>query len=197
MKTVAQLEADKTAVAAKLKTRMDAVMRASEEHVVTAATATTPAVVGRTWTPEERAELEALAAEGRAIKAQIDARQGDANLMAEYNRLTEGMAAAAADGNAQRQVRVRGSIGQQFIADPAYQAWVKGGQHKRQGVGQVVDPVRDQRGGIRRIAARDLRRRQRQVDHDRPADRRVAVVAMTVRMAVAVAHSWASAQFAP
>jgi HK97 family phage major capsid protein len=133
MKTAAQLDTDKKAIAAKLKTKMEDVMRASAEHVVTPATATAPAVVGREWTPEERSELEALAAEGRAINAQIAARQGDANLMAEFNRLTEGMTAAAHEGNAQRQVRELRSMGQQFVSDPAYQAWVKSGQHKRQG----------------------------------------------------------------
>ncbi len=130
MKTLAQLEADKAAVALKLKTKMDAVMHAAAEHVVTPATATAPAVVGREWTKEERAELEALAAEGRAIKAQLDTAQGDANLMAEYQRLTAGMTAAAAEGNAAREVR---SLGQQFIADSQYRAWIKAEGHRQKG----------------------------------------------------------------
>jgi HK97 family phage major capsid protein len=133
MKTLAQLEADKKAIAEKLKTKMDAVMHAAAEHVVTPATATAPAVVGREWTKEERAELEALAVEGRAIKARIEAAQGDANLMAEFERLTAGMAQAAAEGNAARETRQVRSIGQQFIADPLYRAWIKDGGHKRVG----------------------------------------------------------------
>lgn len=138
MKSLAQLTADKAAVALKAKTKLDAVMRAAQEHVVTPATATAPAVTGREWTAEERAELEAIAVEGRAILAQIATVQGDANLMAEFDRITAGMN----DSSARHPERPRDtrSIGQQFLGDPAVRAFLERRGHQVQKGMQFTSP---------------------------------------------------------
>ncbi|MEO8680282.1 MAG: phage major capsid protein [Vicinamibacterales bacterium] len=127
---LAQLETDVKAKQAAAKDLLEKTMRACADHVVTAATATAPEVKGRLMTAEEKAAIQAILDEGKALKSKIDGLQGDANFQAEIDRLTAGMTAAAHDGN---RARERRSIGQQFVADPAYRAWVKGGQHKRLG----------------------------------------------------------------
>lgn len=133
--TIAQLETNLKAKQAEGKALLEATMRACADHVVTPASADgkTPAVIGRVMTAEEKSAIQAILDEAKGIKAKIDSAAGDANFTAELDRLTAGMRAAAADGNSQRQLRELRSMGQRFVADPAYQAWVKGGNHKRSG----------------------------------------------------------------
>jgi HK97 family phage major capsid protein len=130
MPNLAQLETDVKAKQAAAKDLLEKTMRACADHVVTAATADAPAVTGRLMTADEKAAIQAILDEGKALKAKIDGLQGDANFQAEIARLTAGMTAAAHEGNRAREIR---SLGQQFVGDPAYRAWVKAGQHKRQG----------------------------------------------------------------
>lgn len=130
---LAQLGTDLKAKQAAAKDLLETTMRACADTVVTAATATTPEVKGRLMTAEEKGAIQAILDEAKAIKAKIDGAAGDANLMAEIERLTGGMAAAAAAGNAARETRELRSLGQQFISDPAYRAWIKAEQHRSKG----------------------------------------------------------------
>jgi HK97 family phage major capsid protein len=115
------------------KALLETTMRACADAVVSPATATTPEVKGRVMTADEKAAVQALLDEAKGIKARIDGQQGDANMLAEIDRLTAGMAQAAAEGNADRDARTLRSLGQQFVADPAYRAWIAHGHHKRTG----------------------------------------------------------------
>jgi HK97 family phage major capsid protein len=130
---LAQLESNLRAKQAAAKDLLEKTMRACDDHVVTAATADAPDVKGRLMTDAEKAAIQALLDDGKAIKAKIDGLQGNANFQTEIDRLTAGMREAAADGNAARQVREQRSLGQQFIADPAYRAWVKADGHRTKG----------------------------------------------------------------
>jgi HK97 family phage major capsid protein len=132
---LAQLETDLVAKQAEAKTLLEKTMRACADHVVTPASADgkTPEVKGRLMTTEEKAAIQAILDDGKKIKSKIDGLQGDHNLQQEIERLTSGMAAAARQGNAERIARETRSIGQQFVADPLYQAWVKGENHRQKG----------------------------------------------------------------
>jgi HK97 family phage major capsid protein len=130
---LAQLETDLRAKQAAAKTLLETTMRACQDHVVTKATDTTPEVKGRVMTADEKGAIQALLDDAKGLKAKIDGAAADANLMAEIEKLTGGMAQAAATGNAAREVREMRSLGQQFIHDPAYRAWIKDGQHRRAG----------------------------------------------------------------
>lgn len=132
---VAQLASDLKAKQAAGKELLEKTMRLCAETVVTPASADgkTPEVKGRLMTAEEKGAIQALLDEAKGIKAKIDGATGDANLMAEFERLTGGMHQAAAEGNAAREMRELRSLGQQYVTDPAYRAWVKDGAHRRQG----------------------------------------------------------------
>jgi HK97 family phage major capsid protein len=125
-----QLETDLKAKADAAKTLLETTMRACADHVAKAATATEPEVKGRLMTKEEKAAIQAILDEAKTIKAKIDGAAGDANLMAEIERLTGVMHQAAADGNRAREARELRSLGQQFISDPAYRAFIKAGGHR-------------------------------------------------------------------
>jgi HK97 family phage major capsid protein len=129
---VAQLEADLKAKQLEAKTLLEATMRTCADHVVTPATATTPAVTGRVMTDEERAKVQTKLDEAKAIKARIDAAQSDANMLAELDRLTAGMEAAQPQrhGNGQQPAREVRSLGHQFVADAAYREFIKRGGHR-------------------------------------------------------------------
>lgn len=131
-RTVAQLEADLRAKQAEGRTLLEATMRACQEHIVKAATATEPAVTGRVMTAEEKAKIQAVLDEGKAIKVRIDGMKGDANLQEELDRMTAGMSSAAADAGGNR-VREYRSLGEQFIADAQYRAFIGQGGHRRTG----------------------------------------------------------------
>lgn len=122
---IAQLESDLKAKKAEAEALLTATMRKAQDEVVTAATATTPEVKGRLMTKEERAAIQALLDEGKAIKAKIDHAQGDANLTAEIARLTAGMTATPENGR--QAQRVLKSMGAQLVEDPAWREWVEKG----------------------------------------------------------------------
>jgi HK97 family phage major capsid protein len=129
---IRQLETDLKAIGAKGKTLIEATMKAAAEHVVTPATATAPAVVGRLWTAEEKAAVDTLLAEGKAIKEKLDRAQGDASMAAAFDAMTGGLAHRP-DSDTRVPSRLARSIGAQFVGDAAYRDWIKAGGHRRQG----------------------------------------------------------------
>lgn len=128
---VAQLTADLKAKQAAAKALLETTMRACADHVVSAATKDAPEVKGRLMTADEKAAIQAILDDGKAIKARIDAAAGDANMTAEIARLTDGMI----DRPTQTPgpTRVERSLGAQFIADPQYRAFIEQGGHRRNG----------------------------------------------------------------
>ena len=75
----------------------------------------------RERTAEERQAVQALVDQANAIKARIASAQGDANMTAEIERLTAGMATPKKDGGASVERR---SMGQQFVESTAM-AWLQ------------------------------------------------------------------------
>jgi len=129
--TVAQLETDLKAKQAAAKTLLEATMRKAADEVVKPATATTPEEKGRLMTPEEKAAVQAILDEAKAIKLKIDGNQDQAAMLAEIDRLTAGMTSSTA--GQQTVNRDTRSIGEQFVADAQYREWIKSGAHRRQG----------------------------------------------------------------
>jgi HK97 family phage major capsid protein len=125
--TIPQLETDLRAKQAQIKDLMERTMRACADHVVAAATATTPEVRGREMTAEEKAAITSLLDEGKAIRAKIDRLRGDESMLEAINGLTGGLALAPplTGGRADRR-----SLGQQFVTDPAYRAVIAAGRHR-------------------------------------------------------------------
>jgi HK97 family phage major capsid protein len=129
---IVQLEAEVRRVSAAAQTLLADTMRRCQEHVVTPATADHPAVTGRAMTAEEKGAIEALLAEARGYKAQLDRANGDAALAADINRLTEGLASQPqpdAPGPSNRPQ----SLGAQFVADESYRRFIQSGGHRRAG----------------------------------------------------------------
>jgi HK97 family phage major capsid protein len=125
---LAQLETDLKAKSAAAKELLEKTMRACADHVVAAATATTPEVKGRVMTAEEKAAVQTILDEAKGIKARIDGATNDAAMMAEINRLTAGLTNTPA--NDRLAQRVLKSLGQQFVENPAYQAFIKSQAHR-------------------------------------------------------------------
>src|SRR4249919_1001968 len=125
--TIAQLETDLRAKQAQIKELMERTMRACADHVVSAATATTPEGRGREMTAEEKAAINAMLDEGKAIRAKIDRLLGDESMLDAINGLTGGL--AMAPPVAGRSVDRR-SLGEQFVNDPAYRAFLAAGRHR-------------------------------------------------------------------
>jgi len=131
MKSIAQLETDLKGKQAAAKTLLETTMRTCAEHVVTPATATAPAVLGRLMTAEEKTAIEAALAEGKDIKQQLDRAQGDASLNSAIDALTSGLASRPASDGVEK--RVAQSLGQQFVANAQYREFIKHGGHRRTG----------------------------------------------------------------
>jgi len=125
-----QLESDLKAKQLAAKDLLEKTMRACQEHVVTPATASAPAVTGRPMTDEERKAIQAILDEGKAIKTRIERAQGDSAMLAEIGRLTEGMAQPTATD---APARDRRSLGEQFVADENYRRFIQQGGHRRTG----------------------------------------------------------------
>lgn len=122
--TVAQLETNLRELQTKAKTLLETQMHACEAHVVTPATATAPAVLGRLRTDEEKAAVQTILDEAKGIKARIDAAKADSNMLAELDRLTAGMQAAQPTRERVPGRGVRVSLGQAFVDSETY-AWLK------------------------------------------------------------------------
>jgi HK97 family phage major capsid protein len=135
MLNLAQLESDLKAKALQARTLLEATMITCQNAVVKAATATEPEVKGRLMTPEEKGAIEAVMVEGRALKAQLERVQGDANMAAEIAKLTEGMNAHGDSGGyGSRTTRaVLKSIGQQYVESSEYRAFIKAHGHRSGG----------------------------------------------------------------
>ena len=122
--TIAQLETDLKAKTEEARVLYDAQTRAAEEHEEKDASGKILSK-GRERTKEERAAVEAKLDEARGIKARIEAKKSDDKMLAELDRLTEGM--AAAKPKHQQRAPGRGvvvSLGQAFIDSETY-AWLK------------------------------------------------------------------------
>jgi HK97 family phage major capsid protein len=130
--TLAQLQADLTAKREAARALLEQYMRAASDEVIQAATATTPEVRGRQLTATERGEVQALLDEAKAIKVRIDAMYADSALQTEIDRLTAGMAAACPQDTRAVRRDVR-SIGEQFVTDPRYRAFIDAGLHRNAG----------------------------------------------------------------
>jgi HK97 family phage major capsid protein len=133
MKSIAQLETDLRAKKQQASALLETTMRAAADHVVKPATATEPEQRGRLMTDTEKQAIDALLAEGKEIKAQLDRAQGDASLAAAIDGLTSGMATRPAPEREPRRGAAALSLGQQFVAAEHYREWIKSGQHRRQG----------------------------------------------------------------
>lgn len=134
---IAQLEANLRTKQGEIKALMEKTTRACAEHVVSAATPTTPAVVGRQMTPDEKGAIEALLAEGKSIRNKIDGVRGDDALNAAINDLTSGL---SHDGPPAVPGRIRQpnaaevrSLGAQFVGDEGYRKFIGQGGHRRSG----------------------------------------------------------------
>lgn len=129
---IRQLEADLRAKQAAAKALLDTTTRACADHVVTPATATAAAVTGRLMTDEEKAAIQALLDEGKALKARVDRATSDASMAGAIEQMTAGLAFTPGDAPALGRRETR-SLGAQFIADENYRRFVTGGGHRRSG----------------------------------------------------------------
>jgi len=127
---IPQLESDLRAKKQQLAGLLDKTMRAAADHVVTPATASTPAITGRLMTDDERGAIESLQAECRDIQGRIDRAQGDASMVAAIQQLTGEVATtrASVSGSASQDRR---SLGQRFISDQNVRAFFAAGGHRR------------------------------------------------------------------
>lgn len=77
----------------------------------------------RAYTDDERAAIEKISADGRAIQAQIARGRGDDAMLAEISRLTSGVAPLPTRAAGARRL----SLGEQFVTSPEYEFFKKGG----------------------------------------------------------------------
>src|SRR5262249_25043275 len=89
---VVQLEKELNAAKEKARGLIETTAKRCKDHVVTAETATAPAVVGRLMTDEEKAAINAVLAEAEAIQKRIDGAKSDAEFMARVESFTGGPA---------------------------------------------------------------------------------------------------------
>lgn len=136
---VLQLEKDLQAKQAAVKTLIEAQMNECAAHVVKAATATEPEVLGRLRTPEEKAAVEKLMTEAKAIRSRLESVMDDQTLLAEIAKLTDGMTAPKQPGPT-RPATDRRTAGQLFTSDPKIQAFIKAGGHQVQQGVQFTSP---------------------------------------------------------
>jgi HK97 family phage major capsid protein len=125
---IAQLERDllkKTGEAAALLESTAKTCQAHEEKDKDGKVTAT----GRLMTDDEKKAIQALIDEGNVIKTKLATAQGDANLAAEIEKLTGGLAERAAARHA-GATEDRKSMGQQFV-DSAAGAWLKANRGMR------------------------------------------------------------------
>ncbi len=133
MINLAQLKSDLRAKQTAAKTLMDSTMRACQDHVVSAATDTAPAVTGRLMTDDEKGAIKALLDQGQAIKDRIARLEGDTAMSAAIDDLSSGMTAVQPPSGVHLVDADRRTIGQRFIADARYRAFIEGQGHRRTG----------------------------------------------------------------
>jgi len=126
---ILQLERDLATAKDKARALIENTAVACRDHVVTPATATAPAVLGRLMTDDEKARISAALTEAEGIQTRITAAQGDASLIARVEQLsgarpTSGTALAPID---------RRSMGEQFIQNADVSQFIRQGGHRRNG----------------------------------------------------------------
>lgn len=127
---IRQLEANLAATAARAKALLETTMRACADHV-NPATDTTPATTGRAMSDPEKGAIEAIMAEARGIKDQIDRAKGDQNMAAAIDAFTAGMPSPALPNGDRAAVQETRSLGAQFVADENYRRFISQGGHRR------------------------------------------------------------------
>jgi HK97 family phage major capsid protein len=130
---IAQLERDLHASKERARTLIESTAVACREHVVAPANGTTPAVLGRLMTDEEKAAINVALAEAEGLQQKITAAQGDAALIARVEQFTGGARAASGGALAPLSRSERRSIGQQFVGDDGVRAFLAAGGHRRNG----------------------------------------------------------------
>jgi HK97 family phage major capsid protein len=123
-----QLEADLAAVVGRASALINDITHRCDETVVTNADGST--TTGRTMTDEEKQQINAVLAEGAAIKVKLDGLRGDAELRSRLDTLTGGMRTT---GNSGLVPAERRTIGQQFIQNADVLQFLKNGGHRRNG----------------------------------------------------------------
>jgi HK97 family phage major capsid protein len=124
--TIAQLETDLRAAAAKATALINDIA-----HDCTTLNADGTVATTRPMTEEERTRIEAVLAEGAAIKTKLDGLRGDAELRNRVNALTGGIQNSGI-GTALAPIERR-SIGQQFTQNPDVLQFLRTGAHRRNG----------------------------------------------------------------
>lgn len=129
---ITQLESDLRAKKAAATALLNDTMKRCAEHVVTPATATSAAVVGRTMTDDERNAIQAVLDEGKAIQARIDRHRDDQSMSHAIESLTAGMAPQHSS-SPEPQRHERRTLGEQFVADASYRKFISEQGHRRTG----------------------------------------------------------------
>ena len=124
---LAQLETDLAAVVGRATALITDITHRCDEATTTNADGST--TTGRPMTDDEKQQINAVLAEGAAIKAKIDTLRGDAELRTRVEQLTggvrqNGMAVPTVD---------RRSIGVQFTQNAEFQQFIRNGGHRRNG----------------------------------------------------------------
>ena len=88
----------------------------------------------RERTAEEIASVDAKLDECRALKARIDRAQGEANQLAEIERMSGGLPVAPSSSETPAR-RERRSLGQQFVESSEYRALIKAASSPRRDLG--------------------------------------------------------------
>jgi len=127
MKT-AQLEADLAAVSARATALINDIGHRCDAHVTTNSDGST--TTGRPMTAEEKEQINAVLAEGAAIKTKLEVLRGDADLRGRVEALS-GSARASASGIV--VPTDHRTIGQQFTQNAEFQNFIKHGGHRRNG----------------------------------------------------------------
>lgn len=124
---IAQLETDLAAVAARATALITDITHRCDAHVTTNADGST--TTGRTMTAEEKDQINAVLAEGKAIKDRLDTARGDAELRTRV----EALGGVARPSSGLALPVDRRSIGQQFTQNADYLNFIKQGGHRRNG----------------------------------------------------------------
>jgi HK97 family phage major capsid protein len=125
---LAQLESDLAAVSTKATALINDIGHRCDSHVVTNADGST--TTGRAMTADEKAEINAVLAEGATIKTKIDVARGDADLRSRVEALS---GTARATGLPAAPTADRRTIGQQFTQHADIVNFLKHGGHRRNG----------------------------------------------------------------
>jgi HK97 family phage major capsid protein len=127
---ITQMETDLAAVATKATALINDIAHKCDEHVTTNADGTK--TTGRTMSEAEKESINAVLAEGAAIKARLDTARGDVELRQKVEALTGGARPAASAGGLVTSMDRR-TIGQQFVQNADVAQFLRQGGHRRNG----------------------------------------------------------------